>query len=376
MNPQQQPQNIDRELNLISELITKNNSGIIAIPAKPTPDAIAAGTALYMALTKMGKTVSLICAQAPETDISGADKITTSINTGGNNLVVSFPYKEGAIDKVDYNIQNGKFNLIIIPREGQSKLNPKDVDFSYSGGKIEFIITVDTPNLNSLGDIYTKNQSTFDGKNIVNIDRHLINNNFGTINLVVKSAAATSELVLKVLQNMKVQLDKDIATNLYAGIVAATNNFSSYSVNADTFETVADLLRAGAIKKPLRQFARPGMPQMNGINSYPQNMMNSMSQNNYGGSPQMNRSVNRQPQMSQSVQNSQGNPSQGQNQPQQSQGQAQNFQQNTPQQQSFDRQTRSVDQVEKVNNDQESDDNSDPETWLKPKIFSESDGLV
>ncbi|HRN69846.1 MAG TPA: DHH family phosphoesterase, partial [Candidatus Woesebacteria bacterium] len=268
MNPQQQPQNIERELNLISEVITKGNSGIIVLPAKPTPDAIASGTSLYLALTKMGKNVSLICVAMPETDIAGADKIKTSIQTGGNNLVVSFPYKEGAIDKVDYNVQNEKFNLIIIPREGQARLEPKDVEYSYSGGKIEFIITVDAPNLNSLGDIYTKNQNTFDGKNIINIDRHLINNNFGTINLVAKTAAATAELVLKVLQTVKAPIDKDIATNLYTGIVTATNNFSSYSVNADTFETVAQLLRAGAVKKPMRQFSRPGMPGQMGQNPF------------------------------------------------------------------------------------------------------------
>lgn len=366
MNPQQQPQNVERELNLISEVITKNSSGIIVLPAKPTQDAIASGTALYLALIKMGKNVSLVCSQMPESDISGADKIQTTIQTGGSNLVISFPYVEGAIDKVDYGFNNDKtkFNVIIMPREGSNKLQPKDVEFAYSGGKIDFIITVDTPNLNSLGDIYTKNQSTFDGKNIINIDRHLINNNFGTINLVVKTAAATSELVLKVLQTMKVQLDKDIATNLYTGIVNATNNFSSYSVNADTFETVADLLRAGAVKKPMRQFNRPGMPGQIGA-----------------GMPQMNRPVNRpQQQMRQSAPQQMQQPM-----PQmQSQQQAQQSDQpqpinNTPmpQQQSFDRQTRSVDQVEQATNQEMDDDISeDSESWLKPKIFTESDGLV
>lgn len=355
MNPQQQPQNIDRELNLITEVITKNNSGIIVLPAKPTQDAIASGTALYLALTKLGKNVSLVCAQVPESDIAGVDKIQTTIQTGGKNLVISFPYVEGAIDKVDYGFNNDKtkFNVIVIPRDENQKLQPKDVEFSYSGGKVEFIITVDSPNLNSLGDIYTKNQSTFDGKNIINIDRHLINNNYGTINLVVKTAASTAELILKVLRALKVQLDRDIATNLYAGIVAATNNFSSYSVNADTFETVADLLRAGAVKRPMRPFNRPGMSgQMGGTNPF--------NQGGGGGMPQ-NRPMNRPQPM-----------------PQPRMQQQQHQQNNTPmpQQQSFDRQNRSVEQVEQDQNDQETDESSNSENWLKPKIFSESDGLV
>lgn len=370
MNPQQQPQSIDRELNLIAEVITKNNSGIIVLPAKPTQDAIASGTSLYFALTKMGKNVSLVCSAEPESDITGVDKIKTSINTGGNNLVVSFPYKEGAIDKVDYNIQNEKFNLIIIPREGQEKLEPKDVEYSYSGGKIEFIITVDAPNLNSLGDIYTKNQREFDGKNIINIDRHLINNNYGTINLVAKTASSTAELIFKVLKSMKAQLDKDIATNLYTGIVSSTNNFSSYSVNADTFETVADLLRAGAVKKPMKQFTRPGMG--GGMNPFAQQMNPMMQQGGFQtGAPQVNRQMNRPQQQMQSVnQNQQYN----QQMPQQ---QAQPQVQQVPQQQTEEKQTRAVEQVEKESNKGEDNgQSSDPESWLKPKIFTESDGLV
>lgn len=374
MNPQQQPQNFDRELSSISEVITKSNSGLIVLPAKPTQDAIASGTALYLALTKLGKTVSLICAQVPESDIVGTDKIQTTIQTGGNNLVISFPYVEGAIDKVDYgfNADKTKFNVIVMPREGSQKLQPKDVEFTYSGGKIEFIITVDAPNLNNLGDIYTKNQSTFDGKNIINIDRHLINNNFGTINLVVKTAAATAELVLKVLQTMKVQLDKDIATNLYTGIVNATNNFSSYSVNADTFETVADLLRAGAVKKPMRQFSRPGMPTQMGQNPFGQGMSGMQM-------PQMNRPMNRPQQqpMRQPVAQQMPQPM-PQMQPQQSEHPQPINNTPMPQQQSFDRQSRAVDQIEQINNTQDMDDNisEDSESWLKPKIFTESDGLV
>ncbi len=370
MNPQQQPQNIDRELNLISEVITKSNSGIIVLPSKPTQDAIASGTALYLALTKMGKNVSLVCSTMPESDITGTDKIKTSIQTGGSNLVVSFPYKEGAIDKVDYNVQNEKFNLIIIPREGQARLEPKDVEYSYSGGKIEFIITVDAPNLNTLGDIYTKNQSTFDGKNIINIDRHLINNNFGTINLVAKTAAATAELVLKVLKTMKAQIDRDIATNLYTGIVNATNNFSSYSVNADTFETVAELLRAGAVKKPMRQMPRPGMPGQS-MNPFSQNMPNMQM-------PPMNRPANRpQQQMRQPVAQQMPQPM-PQVQPQQSEHPQPINNTPMPQQQSFDRQSKAVDQIEAINNTQDMDDDvsEDSENWLKPKIFTESDGLV
>ncbi len=356
MNPAQQPQNIDRELNLISEVIAKNTAGVIVLPAKPTPDAIAAGTSMYLALTKMGKAVGLVCSSIPQSDMAGVDKIKNNLTVGGDNLVISFPYKEGAVDKVDYNfdVENEKFNLIIVPRDGFPKLDPKDVHYTYVGGKIEFIITLDSPNLNSLGDIYEKSQSVFSGKNIINIDRHLINNNYGTINVVVKTASSTSELVFKVLDRMKAEFDRDMATNLYNGIVAATNNFSSYSVNADTFEAVATLLRAGAVKKPYRPMARPGMPNAQGMGMNPFAQMGGM---NPFAQPQGM-------QQGGSMQPMQNNRPVNRTKP-------------VPQQQvRSELQTRSIDQVEEEVTGQEGQINNEGEDWLKPKIFNENDGLV
>ena len=53
MPTNQQPEDAAKTIGQIKEIIAKNDSGIIVLPTKPTPDAIAAGTALYMALTKL-----------------------------------------------------------------------------------------------------------------------------------------------------------------------------------------------------------------------------------------------------------------------------------------------------------------------------------
>lgn len=349
MPTNQQPKDTAKIIGQIKEIIAKNDSGIIVLPTKPTPDAIAASTALYMALTKIGKNITLVASVMPQSDLVGVDKIKTELNTGGDNLVISFPYEEGAIDKVDYNIKNERFNLVVIPREGHSKLEPKDVQFTYTGGKIEFIITIDTPNLNTIGDLYQKNQREFDGQTIINIDRHLINNSYGMINYVDKTSSSTSELVLKVIEGMKVQLNRDIATNLYAGVVAATNNFTAYSVNADTFEAVATLLRAGAVKKPVmptpNQFARPQqqMPMGGGMGQRP-------------SFPQRNSLKNFAAQQQRPMQR----PASPQKMP---------YRQ-------AEKQQRQIEEVEKAPQSQEGQTSGSAENDLKPKIFQESDGLI
>jgi len=265
----------------IQEITTKCRSAVIVVPPNPSIDAIAASTSLYLALSKMGKTVSIACSQKVQSDLVASDKFQNIIGAGGDSLMVSFPYTDGAIDKVDYNIQGESFNLVVTPRPGFQKLNPNQVKFSYTGGLVDVIFVIDAPTLNSLGAIYTENQNQFNGKDIINIDRHLTNAYYGTVNYVNKTISSISELILSILQTLGTEIDRDMATNLYAGSAASTNNFTSYSTNADTFEHIATLLRLGAVKKafkkpnpintqPTLNFQSPPMrPQPQVINSIP-----------------------------------------------------------------------------------------------------------
>ncbi len=245
----------------IAEIVQKGTSGAIILPLNPSVDAVAAATSLYLGLTKMGKNIALVCESNAKSDLIASDKIQPELTTSGDNLVISFPYTEGAIDKVDYNIQGTTFNLIITPRTGQPKLNPDKVKYTYAGGIIDFIITIDAPNLNTLGRSFSENKNQFQGKSIINIDRHLVNDFYGTVNLINKTSSSTSELAIRFLRELEAEIDRDMATNLYAGLTGATNNFTSYSVNADTFEAAATLLKCGALKKQIIRKPVPLNPQ-------------------------------------------------------------------------------------------------------------------
>jgi len=242
-----------QNINRIVEVISKKSAGVIIVPANSSADTVASATSLYLALIKLGKTISLASSTSIKFDFAAADKFQNALTTSGDNLVISFPYSDGSIDKVDYNIQNNNFNLIVTPRAGYSKLNPDQVKYSYAGGNIDFIIVIDATTLANLGTIYNDNQIKFQGRELINIDRHLTNSFFGSINFVDKSVSSTSELIMKLIQALGVEIDKDIASNLYGGLAAATNNFSSYSVTAETFELAAQLLKLGAVKKAFRQ---------------------------------------------------------------------------------------------------------------------------
>jgi Exopolyphosphatase-related proteins len=240
-------------LSRINQVISQKTNGAIVVPQNPSVDAVASACALYLSLVKLGKNISLACASKVDYDLTAVDKFQKNLSASGDSLMISFPYVDGSIDKIDYRIEGNSFNLIITPQEGFPKLDPQKVSYSYTGGKLDFIFVLDSATLSSLGEIYTNNQNQFQRAEIINIDRHLTNANFGTINFVNKTASSLSEMVFQVIKNLNVEIDKEIATNLYAGLIASTNNFSSYSVNAQTFETAASLLKLGAIKKIIKK---------------------------------------------------------------------------------------------------------------------------
>ncbi len=231
------------------ELLQKSSSGAICLPQNPSPDAIASALALYLGLTSLGKNVIVACSTPVKADFTAVDKIQSVVSTSGKNLVISFPYIEGSIDKVDYFIQGNNFNIVVVPGAEQPKLTEKQVKFSYTGGAVDFIVTIDTDNLKRLGELYSENQALFDKQKIINIDRHLTNTFFGLANLIYRTASSTSEVVLAFLRAIKCPIDKEMASDLYQGMAAATKNFSSFSVSAQTFENAATLLKLGARKK-------------------------------------------------------------------------------------------------------------------------------
>ncbi|MFA6005493.1 MAG: hypothetical protein WC775_03320 [Patescibacteria group bacterium] len=331
----------------LMKLFSQARSVLICISKNARIDGIASGLAISIAAVSQGKTV-FICSEAQTSEaknLVGIDKVSKNLQLGGNILKVSFPYQEGAIDKVTYNITDDKFNLLVEPRAGQLPLASDNVQFSYTGGAADVIVTVDSPNLESLGNIYLDNPDIFVQEKIVNIDRRFDNKNYGAENLVDKQSSSTSEIVLRLIQGLRWDLNTDIATDLYAGLSAATNNFTSFSTNAQSFEAASLLLKSGARKIPVAA-ARPQQPypQANPFGGFSPNMPVDDPFFDDGTMMSPNPFIPPQPQTSTPVQQVQPNQSPV-NVPQQSQNQ------------------QAV----------QGSDKTPPQDWLKPKIFKSTD---
>ena len=80
---------------------------------------------------------------------------------------------------------------------------------------------------------------------LVNVDHHSGNSEFGDLNVVVTTASSTSELVTFLLSDLDVELDADIATCLYTGIVTDTGRFQYANSSPQVLRLAADLLSRG-----------------------------------------------------------------------------------------------------------------------------------
>ncbi len=91
-------------------------------------------------------------------------------------------------------------------------------------------------------------------ENVVNIDHHISNKNFGNVNIVDPGAAATGEVIVDILKEMEIQITPDVATNLYVALITDTGSFQYQNTTPKSYRTAAFLLEHGAAQGQIQQF--------------------------------------------------------------------------------------------------------------------------
>jgi phosphoesterase RecJ-like protein len=81
---------------------------------------------------------------------------------------------------------------------------------------------------------------------VVNIDHHPDNRRYGTVNWIDVGAAATGEMVYRLLTALRAPLTPSIATNLFTALHTDTGSFRYSNVTPETFRIAAALTAAGA----------------------------------------------------------------------------------------------------------------------------------
>lgn len=181
----------DDRYSLIIRMINRANDVAVYCHTNPDGDTLSSALALYTALKKQGKQVSIYC------DMPVPDKYRVLTNSSE----IEFPHK----------------------------------------GTHELAIAVDCAGIDRLGQCM---RSFLSSKAQIAIDHHKSFARFAEICLVDGEAAACAQIMYRLLKQMKA-IDGDIAGLLFAGIVTDSGCFAYSSVTEETHVIASELLSYG-----------------------------------------------------------------------------------------------------------------------------------
>src|SRR3989344_5445195 len=237
-------------------LETSENIGI-AVGRDPGIDEMAGALSLYLALGSEGKKVAIATPADPLVEVSslvGIDRVKKGFDAEQGDLTVSFPYKEGEIEKISYTLEDGKLNILVKAGTQGLSFDENNIEYKRGAGAPKLVFVVGTPRLSDLGRVFSVD--ALKDSTIVNIDYKKDNQGFGEMILVNKNMSSISEMVASLLLSLGMKFDMDIASNLMLGIITATDNFQSQKTSSLAFEMAAILMKNGAVRQVNKETVR------------------------------------------------------------------------------------------------------------------------
>ena len=122
-------------------------------------------------------------------------------------------------------------------------------------GPYDLIVSLDCSDERRMGSVFHDGLA---GIPLLNIDHHVTNTLFGTINWVDPSSVATTQMLLKLADALDWELSRPVADCLLNGLVTDTRSFRTYNVDAEAMRAVLRLMEAGAA---LNEIARKALDQ-------------------------------------------------------------------------------------------------------------------
>jgi phosphoesterase RecJ-like protein len=106
----------------------------------------------------------------------------------------------------------------------------------------QVMVTFDAASVDRLGLLEA---SASAAEELIVLDHHASNTGFGTVNLVNQAAAATAVLACDLIDRLGVEISRDIALGLYAGLVTDTGSFRYATTSPWVHRLAARLLQTG-----------------------------------------------------------------------------------------------------------------------------------
>ena len=175
------------------EILNKSNKIYISAHINPDGDAIGSTLAIYFALKKLGKDVHVV--------MPSYSNVFSFLP--GVNLCVD------AIENKEYDL------LIALDSSDNTRLAISEQEYKLA-------------------------------KKVIMLDHHQISKPYGDFRYINDTKSSASEIAYLFIKYLDIEIDKDMATLLYAGIMTDTGSFNYNNTSSDTHRIVADLIDYGA----------------------------------------------------------------------------------------------------------------------------------
>ena len=170
--------------------------------------------------------VALACHVGPDGDALGSMLgLAVAIEHAGKDVVASF----GSPFEIPASLSFLPTGRLVPPAEFP--------------GAPELMVVLDTGSADRIGELGSNAKKA---GTLVVIDHHVTNEGFGDISVVDSTAAATGELVYRVLRALDWKITPEIALCLHTALVTDTGRFSYSNTRPETLRIAAELVEAGA----------------------------------------------------------------------------------------------------------------------------------
>lgn len=240
-------------------VLGRSDNILLLVPPKPSADAFASCLSTYLALLEHhpGHIDAVSPSHVPPAlqFLPGSSQIIMEPQTEPQIILdIAGPT---TIKQVRHHSLEGGLRIhISLPAQQSSKsevgpaLTKDSIEVHVRALPYDALITFGTTDLEELGPLFTNHADFFYNTPIINIDHRSSNEHYGTVNLVDITASSIAEVTHEFISTLKdINITGNIATCLYAGIVAATESFQKPSTTPHAFALAADLLNHQADKE-------------------------------------------------------------------------------------------------------------------------------
>ncbi|MCD4705023.1 hypothetical protein K8R66_03015 [bacterium] len=236
----------------ISRAIDSSKNILLLAPLNYSGDCLASVLGFYNYLTenKRDKNIDFILPQKPKKIHSFLSKIYDAKFEADKlrRLVFSIDTTKVKVKEIDYSEDGDKLNIFLT--SSPTELKPQDVSVFFKN-YYDLIIIFNSPDLKSLGKVFSDYPNFFHQTPIINIDNQAANERYGQINFVDLAPSSVSEQMFNFLSLNKKFISRDVAQCFLTGLISATKGFSNDKVTPKSLEVASKLIDLGADREKI-----------------------------------------------------------------------------------------------------------------------------